>query len=179
MLAKVSTGAVIGLEGTVVEVEVDSARGLPSFVMVGLADTAVQEARERVRAAIKNAGLYYPQSRLTVNLAPADIKKEGAGFDLPTAVGILAALELVHPHRLGRLVILGELSLDGGARPVRGALSMAVAAKEAKLEGLIVPAENAAEAAVVDGLAVYGVESLLHAVAILNGEQSTPPTRYV
>jgi magnesium chelatase family protein len=177
MLAKVLSSAVLGVDAYVVDVEVDIALGLPTFNTVGLPDVAVKESRDRVKAAIKNSGFEFPAKRITVNLAPADIKKEGAGFDLPTAVGILAALELVHPHRLGRLVILGELSLDGGARPVRGALSMAVAAKEAKLEGLIVPAENAAEAAVVDGLAVYGVESLLHAVAILNGEQSTPPTR--
>lgn len=177
MLAKVLSSAVLGVDAYVVDVEVDIALGLPTFNTVGLPDVAVKESRDRVKAAIKNSGFEFPAKRITVNLAPADIKKEGAGFDLPTAVGILAALELVHPSRLGRLVILGELSLDGGVRPVRGVLSMAVAAREAKLEGLIVPVENAAEAAVVDGLAVYGVESLLQTVAILNGEQPPSPTR--
>jgi magnesium chelatase family protein len=165
------------VDAYVVAVEVDIALGLPTFNTVGLPDAAVKESRDRVKAAIKNSGFEFPAKRITVNLAPADIKKEGAAFDLPTAVGILAAQEMVRPDRLGRLVILGELSLDGGVRPVRGVLSMAVAAREAKLEGLIVPVENAFEAAVVDGLAVYGVESLHQTVAILNGEQPASPTR--
>jgi magnesium chelatase family protein len=177
MLAKVLSSAVLGVDAYVVDVEVDIALGLPSFNTVGLPDVAVKESRDRVKAAIKNSGFEFPAKRITVNLAPADIKKEGAAFDLPTAVGILAAQEMVRPDRLHRLVILGELSLDGGVRLVRGALSMAVAAKEAKLDGLIVPAENAAEAAVVDGLAVYGVESLHQTVAILNGEQPPSTTR--
>jgi magnesium chelatase family protein len=138
---------------------------------------AVKESRDRVKAAIKNSGFDFPAKRITVNLAPADIKKEGAAFDLPTAVGILAAEELVRPDRLAEFVILGELSLDGSVRPIRGALSMAVAAREANLAGLLVPAENAPEAAVVDGVAVYGVQSLHHAVALLNGEQAPAPTR--
>ncbi|HEX9900809.1 MAG TPA: YifB family Mg chelatase-like AAA ATPase [Candidatus Methylomirabilis sp.] len=177
MLAKVLSSAVLGVDAFVVAVEVDITLGLPTFNTVGLPDAAVQESRDRVKAAIKNSGFEFPAKRITVNLAPADIKKEGAAFDLPTAVGILAAQEMVRPDRLGRLVILGELSLDGGVRPVRGVLSMAVAAREAKLEGLIVPVENAFEAAVVDGLAVYGVESLHQTVAILNGEQPASPTR--
>jgi magnesium chelatase family protein len=177
MLAKVLSSAVLGVDAYVVDVEVDIALGLPTFNTVGLPDIAVKESRDRVKAAIKNSGFEFPAKRITVNLAPADIKKEGAAFDLPTAVGILAAQDLVRPHRLGRFVILGELSLDGGVRPVRGALSMAVAAKEAKLEGVIVPVENAAEAAVVEGVAVYGVESLQQTVAVLNGEQELPSTQ--
>ncbi|RPI09236.1 MAG: ATP-binding protein, partial [Zetaproteobacteria bacterium] len=177
MLAKVLSSAVLGVDAYLVAVEVDIALGLPTFNTVGLPDVAVKESRDRVKAAIKNSGFEFPAKRITVNLAPADIKKEGAAFDLPTAVGILAAEELVRPNRLAEFVILGELSLDGSVRPIRGALSMAVAAREANLTGLLVPRENAAEAAVVDGLAVHGVESLQHAVALLNGEQTTEPTR--
>jgi magnesium chelatase family protein len=171
MLAKVLSSAVLGVDAYLVAVEVDIALGLPTFNTVGLPDAAVKESRDRVKAAVKNSGFEFPAKRITVNLAPADIKKEGAAFDLPTAVGILAAQEIVHTDRLGRFVILGELSLDGSVRPIRGALSMAVAAREANLEGVLVPVENAPEAAVVEGLAVYGVASLQHAVALLNGEQ--------
>jgi magnesium chelatase family protein len=177
MLAKVLSSAVQGVDAYLVNVEVDIALGLPTFNTVGLPDVAVKESRDRVKAAIKNSGFEFPAKRITVNLAPADIKKEGAAFDLPTAVGILAAQEIVLPDRLTRLVLLGELSLDGGVRPIRGALCMAVAAKEAALEGIVVPAENAPEAAVVEGLAVYGVESLQQTVAILNGEQPAFPTQ--
>ncbi|MBI2115408.1 MAG: YifB family Mg chelatase-like AAA ATPase [candidate division NC10 bacterium] len=177
MLAKVLSSAVLGVDAYLVDVEVDIALGLPTFNTVGLPDVAVKESRDRVKAAIKNSGFEFPAKRITVNLAPADIKKEGAAFDLPTAVGILAALEIVRPDRLDRLVILGELSLDGGVRSVRGALCMAVAAKEAQLDGVLVPIENAPEAAVVDGLTIYGIQSLQQAVAVLNGEQQLSPTR--
>src|SRR5574341_874395 len=129
MLAKVLSSAVLGIDAYLVDVEVDIAFGLPSFSTVGLPDVAVKESRDRVKAAIKNAGFDFPARRITVNLAPADIKKEGAAFDLPIAVGILGAMELVHPDRLGRYAIVGELSLDGGIRPVRGVLSMAVEVK--------------------------------------------------
>src|SRR5512147_1927543 len=152
MLAKVLSSAVLGVDAYLVAVEVDIALGLPTFNTVGLPDVAVKESRDRVKAAIKNSGFEFPAKRITVNLAPADIKKEGAAFDLPTAVGILAAQEVVRPDRLGQLVILGELSLDGGVRPIRGVLSMAVTAKEEKLDGVVVPVENALEAAVVEGL---------------------------
>jgi magnesium chelatase family protein len=177
MLAKVLSSAVLGVDAYLVSVEVDIALGLPTFNTVGLPDVAVKESRDRVKAAIKNSGFEFPAKRITVNLAPADVKKEGAAFDLPTAVGILAAQELVQPDRLAQMVILGELSLDGGVRSIRGALSMAVAAKECALEGLIVPRENAPEAAVVEGVDVYGVDSLQQAVALLNSEQAMAPTR--
>jgi len=177
MLAKVWSGAVLGVDAYLVGVEVDIALGLPTFSTVGLPDAAVKESRDRVKAAIKNSGFEFPAKRITVNLAPADIKKEGAAFDLPAAIGLLAAQELVRPTHLPRVAILGELSLDGSVRPIRGALCMAVAAKEAGLEGILVPAENAAEAAVVEGLSVMGVESLLHALALLNDEQPFVPTR--
>jgi magnesium chelatase family protein len=175
MLAKVWSGAVLGVDAYLVAVEVDIALGLPTFNTVGLPDVAVKESRDRVKAAIKNSGFDFPAKRITVNLAPADIKKEGAAFDLPTAVGILAAEEAIRPDRLPRIAILGELSLDGSVRPIRGTLCMAVAAQEAGLDAIMVPAENAAEAAVVEGLPVLGVDSLLHAIALLNGEQPLVP----
>jgi magnesium chelatase family protein len=176
MLAKVLSSAVLGVDAYLVDVEVDIALGLPTFNTVGLPDAAVKESRDRVKAAIKNSGFEFPAKRITVNLAPADIKKEGAAFDLPTAVGILAAQDLVHPGRLNRLAILGELSLDGSVRPIRGGLSMAVAAKDANLDGVVLPSENAAEAAVVEDILVYGVESLQQVVSLLNGEQQVQPT---
>lgn len=177
MLAKILSSAVLGVDAYLVDVEVDIALGLPTFNTVGLPDVAVKESRDRVKAAIKNSGFDFPAKRITVNLAPADVKKEGAAFDLPTAVGILAAEELVRPDRLGRVVILGELSLDGTVRPIRGALSMAVTAQEAGCAALLVPTENAPEAAVVEGLTVVGVDSLQQTIAVLNGEQPLTPTR--
>jgi magnesium chelatase family protein len=176
MLAKVLSAAVLGVDAFLVDVEVDIAFGLPSFSTVGLPDAAVKESRDRVKAAIKNAGFDFPARRITVNLAPADIKKEGVAFDLPMAVGILAAMEVVRPDRLRRYAILGELSLDGGIRPVRGVLSMAVAVKEAGLEGILVPEENAPEAAVVEGIRVHGVRTLPQIVGFLNGAEAAPTT---
>ena len=176
MLAKVLSSAVLGVDAYLIAVEVDIALGLPTFNTVGLPDLAVKESRDRVKAAVKNSGFEFPAKRITVNLAPADIKKEGAAFDLPAAVGILAAQDLVRHDRLSRLVVLGELSLDGGVRPIRSALSMAVAAKEAGLDGILVPIENAPEAAVVEGIGVYGVESLQQVVGFLNGEIPLAPT---
>ncbi len=177
MLAKVLSSAVLGVDAYLVEVEVDIALGLPIFNTVGLPDTSVKESRDRVKAAIKNCGFDFPSRRITVNLAPADIKKEGACFDLPMACGILAAMGLIKPDRLKTHLLLGELSLDGGLRGVKGALPMAVSAAERGLAGMVLPAENAAEAAVVEGIQVYGVETLPQVVQFLNGEQEIPPTR--
>ncbi len=177
MLAKVLSSAVLGIDAYIVDVEVDIAFGLPSFSTVGLPDLAVKESRDRVKAAIKNAGFDFPARRITVNLAPADIKKEGVAFDLPIAVGILAAMELVRPEALRRYAILGELSLDGGIRPVRGVLPMAVEAKGAGLEGLVVPEDNAPEAAVVEGLQVFGVRTLPQIVEFLNGRGGLQPAQ--
>ncbi len=176
MLAKVLSSAVIGVDGYIVDVEVDIALGLPSFSTVGLPDLAVKESRDRVKAAIKNCGFDFPPRRITVNLAPADIKKEGAAFDLPMAIGVLAAQGLVKPDRLSRVLILGELALDGLVRPIRGALPMAVAGAEAGLDGIVLPADNAPEAAVVSRIEVYGVHSLSQAVGMLNGELTVEPT---
>ncbi len=176
MLAKVLSGAILGIDAYVVEVEVDIAQGLPVFATVGLPDGAVKESKERVKSAIKNSGYDFPPKRITVNLAPADVKKEGAGFDLPMAVGILSALEVVSPPLLDEYLLLGELSLDGRVKPIRGALSLAMSAKEKGKRGVILPKENAEEAAVVRGIEVLGIEVLSEAVDFLNGLKSIPPT---
>ncbi len=169
MLASVYSSSVIGIDAYTVEVEVDISRGLPSFSTVGLAEGAVRESKDRVKAALKNSGYHFPADRITVNLAPADIKKEGSAFDLPIAVGILTATGLIPPTALKGHLIMGELSLDGSVRPIKGALSMAIMAKEFKLPGMFLPLENAAEAAVVDGIAVYPVNTLSQLVQTLNG----------
>ncbi len=171
-LAKVLSSAVMGIDAFLVEVEVDITRGLPAFATVGLPEAAVKESKDRVKAAIKNAGYRFPPDRITVNLAPADVKKEGSGFDLPIAVGILAAQGTVSPGLLKDYVMLGELSLDGRIKPVRGALPMAIAARESSIKGLILPVENGREAAVVDGVEVLGASDLVQVVEFLNGENS-------
>jgi magnesium chelatase family protein len=169
MLARVYSACLQGIEAALVSVEVDVTHGLPSFTTVGLPDAAVRESRERVRAALRNGGFTFPVERITVNLAPADLKKEGASFDLPIALGILAATGAVKGAGLHDLVVLGELGLDGALRPVRGVLPTALAmARDGKR--LLVPAANGAEAAAVDELTVYGAESLGQVVAFLNGE---------
>jgi magnesium chelatase family protein len=176
MLAKVLSGAIIGIDAYIVEVEVDIAQGLPVFATVGLPDGAVKESKERVKSAIKNSGYDFPPKRITVNLAPADVKKEGAGFDLPIAVGILSALEVASANLLDDYLLLGELSLDGRVKPIRGALSLAMAAKENKKKGVLLPKENAEEAAVVQGIEVLGIEVLSEAVDFLNGLEAISPT---
>ncbi len=175
MLAKVLTGAVLGIDAYVVEVEVDLAPGLPSFTTVGLPDVAVREAKDRVKAALTNTGFEFPARRITVNLAPADVRKEGAAFDLPIAIGILAAAGVVPAERLGRFLLLGELALDGAVRPIRGGLPMAVAAAGAGLQGLLLPQANAAEAAVVREVEVFGVQSLPQVVGFLRGALHLAP----
>ncbi|MFQ5613305.1 MAG: YifB family Mg chelatase-like AAA ATPase [Anaerolineae bacterium] len=174
MLAKVASCAVIGLDGVLINVEVDIANGLPAFHIVGLPDAAVQESRERVRAAIKNTGMPFPNTRLTVNLAPADIRKAGPAYDLPIAVGILLAGEYTFGDVEGAL-FMGELSLDGGVRHVSGVLPMAVLAGQAGFQTLYVPAEDAAEAALVEGLTVYPVQSLLELIDHLSGHRRLTP----
>ncbi len=174
MLAKVTSFALIGLDSTLVEVEVDISRGLPSQITVGLPDAAVRESAERVRAAIVNSGLIYPRARLTVNLAPADLRKEGPAYDLPIAVGILLASEQVSAD-LSRAGLVGELSLDGEVRSVTGVLPMAAAAREQGLTTLYVPADNAAEAALVQDLEVIPVVSLAGLVGHLHGYAPIKP----
>jgi magnesium chelatase family protein len=175
MLAKVFSSALIGIDACPIEVEVDIARGLPTFSTVGLPDNAVKESKDRVKAAIKNSGYEFPAKRITVNLAPADIKKEGSSFDLPMAVAILAAEGLIDGDEGQRFLISGELSLDGRVKPIRGALSMAAAARERGIQGVIVPKENEREAALVEGINVIGVENLPQLVELLNGTTTIPP----
>jgi magnesium chelatase family protein len=175
MLAKVISCAVAGVDGLPVQVEVDLAQGLPSFSTVGLAEGAVREAKDRVRAAIKNSGYEFPQRRITVNLAPASVKKEGTGYDLPIALGILAAAGVLQSDLLAQTAITGELSLDGAVRPVPGVLPMALAARQDGLSRFLVPAANAAEAAIVQGLEVYAIERLDQAVELLAGRIALVP----
>src|SRR5262245_5322543 len=160
MLANLRTAAVFGVDATAVHVEVDVAFGFPSFTMVGLPDTSVRESRDRVRSAIKNSGFEFPPHRITVNLAPADVRKAGASFDLPIALGILAAEGVVERREIADLVLVGELSLDGSIHPTRGILPIAVGARRDGVLGVLLPAANAGEAAVVSGLDVFGVSSL-------------------
>ncbi|MCF8110391.1 MAG: YifB family Mg chelatase-like AAA ATPase [Desulfobacteraceae bacterium] len=172
MLSKVFTGAVMGINGLVMEVEVDIAKGLPAFFTVGLPEAAVRESRERVKSAIVNCGYEFPDDRITVNLAPAGIKKEGTGFDLPIAVGILSASGVVQEGASEPYLLLGELALDGRIKPVSGCLPVAVAAKDAGFSGVLVPYENRREAAVVEGLNVYPVSRLFEAVDFLRGQRN-------
>ncbi|MFQ5736401.1 MAG: YifB family Mg chelatase-like AAA ATPase [Thermodesulfobacteriota bacterium] len=174
MLSKVFTSATVGVDAYPVTVEVDISRGLPSFSTVGLPDNAVKESKDRVKSAIKNSGYTFPAKRITVNLAPAHIKKEGTTFDLPVAVGILMAEGVIENASISDYFILGELSLDGTIKPVRGALSVAACAK-AEGRKLILSAQNREEAALVDGVAVYGVGSLPELVEFLNGGKEIEP----
>ena len=174
MLAKVLTGAAVGLDCSVVQVEVDLANGLPNFTVVGLPDAAVQEARERVRAAVRTSGFQFPMRRVTVNLAPAEVRKEGAGFDVPIAVGILAATGMVPQPPEPRL-FLGELSLDGTLRHTNGVLPLVALAREQGIKSVVVPAADAAEAALIEGVEVLPAETLLQLARHLTGELSLAP----
>ncbi len=175
MIAKVLSSAVIGIDAYLLDVEVDISLGLPIFSIVGLPDLAVKESKDRVRAAIKNIGLDFPVKKITINLAPADIKKEGSAFDLPIAIGILVAEGIIPKEKIKELLIAGELSLDGRVKPIRGALSIAVAAKNAGLSGVILPSENAPEAGVVKGINVYAVETLSQVIEFINSRLSIAP----
>jgi magnesium chelatase family protein len=177
MLASLRTAAVFGVEACAVHVEVDVSFGLPGFTMVGLPDASVRESRDRVRSAIRNCGYEFPPHRVTVNLAPADVRKAGASFDLPIALGILAASGVVERRQIADLVLLGELSLDGSIHTTRGVLPIAAAARRDGLAGILLPEGNAGEAAIVSGLNVIAVSSLADAVRALNEPGSTPPWR--
>ncbi len=175
-LAKALSAAVHGIDAYVVEVEVDVGRGLAGqFPIVGLPDSSVQEARERVRAAIRNTGLMFPDRRIIVNLAPADVRKEGPGLDLPIAAGLLAASGQVEMAGLCDTVLVGELALDGSVRPISGVLPIAIGVRAAGIRRLVVPALNAPEAAVVGGVEVYAVSSLAEVVAMLNDGVGAEP----
>lgn len=175
MLASVATFAIVGVDSSEVTVEVDLRRGLPAFSIVGLPDRAVREARERVRAALLNSGLEFPMQRLTANLAPADVQKAGPSFDLALAVGILAATEQVPAGALAEYAVCGELSLSGTLRPFHGAVAVAAGARRSGYRRLIVPEENAGEAALVPGVEVYGVSSLDRIVGLIRGDWDAEP----
>jgi len=168
LLAKVLSGAVLGVEGYLVEVEVDVSSGLPAHSTVGLPDQAVKESRDRVKAALTNVGFDFPAKRITVNLAPAGIKKVGSLFDLPIALGILGTMGIVPQSRLEKYLFLGELALDGRVRAIDGALPLTLAARDNGCEGIFLPQENASEAAVVEDIAVYGLANITQAVEYLN-----------
>ncbi|MGQ9866241.1 MAG: YifB family Mg chelatase-like AAA ATPase [Pseudanabaenaceae cyanobacterium] len=175
MLARIWSAAIVGIEAVPVAVEVDVSPGLPATVIVGLPDTAVQESKERVKAAIKNAGFAFPLKRIVVGLAPADLRKEGPSFDLAIALGILAGSEQVDPALLGDHLFLGELSLDGSLRPVTGVLPIAATAQELGMKGLVVPAANAAEAAIATEIPTYGLRSLTEVAAFLTDPAQFTP----
>ena len=177
MLARIYGASLHGIDALQVAVEVDIAAGLPKLVMVGLPEAAVRESKVRVRAALRNCGYPFPPRRITVNLAPADVKKEGSGYDLPMAMGIVAAQGVVQPSRLADYLLVGELSLDGAVKPVRGALPIAAAVRRQGLKGLILPCANSPEAAVVQDIDVFGVETLAEVVEFLNGEREIEPVR--
>ena len=166
-LFKTRGAAIYGIDAHLIDVEVDmfASGNARDSVMVGMPDVAVRESRERIKSALINSGFGYPNKRITINLAPANVRKEGAGFDLPVAIGILGAMGAI--ANADRHIFIGELSLDGAIRPVRGTLSIAVCAREQGIANLIVPFENAAEAAVVSGVNVYGARCLAEVVAIL------------
>lgn len=177
MLARVWSAALVGIDPVKVGTEIDVSGGLPGIVVVGLPDAAVQESRERVKAALKNAGYAFPMRKVVINLSPADLRKEGPSFDLPISVGILAASEQVSPELLGDYLFLGEVSLDGSLRPVAGVLAIAAAAEQLGITGLVVPHNNAMEAAVVDGLTVYGFRHLSEVGHFLNNPQAHEPVQ--
>ena len=168
MIAKVLSGGLLGIDAYVIEVEVDISLGLPVFATVGLPDGAVKESKDRVKSAIKNSGFDFPSQKITVNLAPADVKKEGAAFDLPIAIGILVASDVIQRNKIKDYLIVGELSLDGRVKAIHGGLSLAVATRDSKLKGIIIPQENSLETAVVNGIEVLAVEHLSQVVSFLN-----------
>ncbi|MBR2333189.1 MAG: YifB family Mg chelatase-like AAA ATPase, partial [Rikenellaceae bacterium] len=175
MFVKAHTASVIGVSAITVNVEVNLSRGIGMF-LVGLPDSSVKESQDRIRSAFENSDFKMPGKRLVVNLAPADVRKEGASFDLPIAVGILAATEQISADLIDKYIIIGELSLDGTLRAVRGVLPIAVMAKEQGFRGIIVPADNALEAAVVEGLDVIGADSLKEVADMLCGRKAMTPT---
>ncbi len=174
MLVKTYSAAVFGIEAVTVTIEVDVTRGV-RYMLVGLPDTAVKESQQRIESAFRAVGLHWPGRQVIINMAPADIRKEGSSYDLPLAVGILVASGMISGSRLEGLLLTGELSLDGAVRPVRGILPMALQARDSGFRGMMVPAGNAPEAAVVNGLDIYGVNSLSEVLAYLQGDQTPGP----
>ena len=175
MLTKLFGAAVQGIDATIVTIEVNSSRGI-KFFLVGLPDSAVKESHERIMSALQVNGYKFPTCQIVVNMAPADIRKEGSSYDLPLAIGILAATGTVSSDKLNRYLIIGELGLDGNLQPIKGALPIAICAREQGLEGLILPKQNAREAAVVNNLKVFGVENITEVIEFFNGIRTLEPT---
>lgn len=174
MLVRTFGSALFGIDAITVTIEVNIDKGI-QFFLVGLPDSAVKESQQRIEAALSNLGLKFPRQKITINMAPADIRKEGSAYDLPIAIGILAASEQIASDKLDKYIIMGELSLDGSLNPIKGALPIAIKALEEGFEGFILPKENANEAAVVEGLSVYGVETLTDVIGFLNGDIQLEP----
>ncbi len=177
MFSKLRSASTRGIEAFIVDIEIHLDNSLPGFSLVGLPDSAVKEARDRIPAAVKNSGFVYPMKRITVNLAPADVRKEGSAFDLPMALGILSASGVIDPEKFENVVALGELSLEGNLRPVRGGLSMAVQIAKQGFKKVLIPAESADEAALIEDLQVYPIENLRQAVEFLNEDRDIEPRR--
>ena len=175
MLTKVCGAAIQGVDATIITIEVNSSRGC-MFYLVGLPDSAVKESHQRIISALQVTGYKMPTSNIVINMAPADIRKEGSAYDLPLAIGILAANETISSEKLPRYLLMGELSLDGSIQPIKGALPIAIKAREEKFDGLIVPRQNAREAAVVNNLNVYGVENIKEVIEFFNGKCELQPT---
>ncbi len=175
MLAKIFSLGIIGIEAYPIEIEIDVSNGLPAFTMVGLADTAVKESKERVKAAIKNSGFSWPRERITVNLAPSDIKKEGSCFDLPIAVGILCATEQLNTTRLSEFCLLGELSLDGSLRPTQGILPAALSLTKSQIKSFILPWQNAKEAAIAPNIHIWPLKTLKSTIEFINNPETHMP----
>lgn len=177
MFSKVISAATYGINGYIIEVETHCEKQIPGFTVVGLPDNAVKESRERVTAAIKNSGIEFPMKKITVNLAPADLKKEGSGFDLPIAIGILSASEKIEFENLEEYLFLGELSLDGSLRRIKGILPIALKAKLEGIKKIILPEDSVKEASIVDGIEVYGLKTLQEVIDFLKGKVSLQPVK--
>ncbi len=171
MLVKTYGSALLGIEATTITIEVNILQGI-KFIMVGLPDSAVKESQQRIDSALRQYGMKIPGKRIIINMAPAYIRKEGSSYDLPLAMGILAANEQLKADKLSSYMLMGELSLDGSLLPIKGVLPIAINARESGFKGFILPASNAAEAAVVEGLEVYGMENIKEVIDFLNGESS-------
>lgn len=176
MLVKCYAAAVQDISATIITIEVNCTRGI-QFLLVGLPDIAVRESHERIISALEAHGYRFPRKRIVINMAPADIQKEGSSYDLPLAIGMLAAAEQINASRLEKIMIMGELSLDGSLLPVKGALPIAIKAKEAGFEGLVLPQQNAHEAAVVEGLQVYGATNIKEVIEFIDGKQEIAPVK--
>jgi magnesium chelatase family protein len=178
MLFKIASASLIGIDAYLVEVEVDLSLGIPGFVIVGLPDASVRESKERVKAALKNCGYKFPSRKITINLAPADRKKEGSAFDLPISLGLLAHLEVFPFERLKDYLFMGELALDGRIKPGRGILPSTVMAKKRGFKGVVIPKENEKEAALVQDMDIYGMDNLIQVIEMLNGNPDVTPCRF-